>query len=361
MSIKKIAEMAGVSVSTVSRVLNNPKHKCSSEQVREKICRAARELNYVPNEAARSLKIGALKSQQSFYRINILMTLLGSASVDPFFSETMRMMESEIHKNSCIISQIWSRPIFSNDDKCEERNIKPLVEEMFNDTSDNSDGLIIFGKCNEVVLNELHSRCKNIVSVNRYPVNNQIDEIVCNGRKIAVMAVEYLIKLGHRKIGYVGDCHFDTKYNGYQETLFKYNMQMNIDWVFETEQREDHGYSIMERFLQMDSTNRPTAIFCSNDIIAVGMLKCLDKNKSKFYSPSIISCDDIEAAQYTNPMLSTVRVPTEEMVRLAFTLLLDRIKGGHKSKVYLEVEGALILRESCRDISETTYECEYYI
>ena len=109
-------------------------------------------------------------------------------------------------------------------------------------------------------------------------------------RRIAAKALEYLISLGHRKIGYVGDCH----------------------------------------------------------------------NESRYYVPSIIASYDIEEAQYTQPMLTTVRLPREEMGKFTIDLLLDRLSGGHKAIVRTELEGNLMIRESCTSL-ENTNRLEYYI
>ena len=97
MSIKKIAQMTGVSPATVSRVLNNPAYKCSSEQMREKIWKAAMELNYVPNEAARNLKLGTHSKEKTCY-LGILMTRVDASRTDSFFYELCWIIESEIHK-----------------------------------------------------------------------------------------------------------------------------------------------------------------------------------------------------------------------------------------------------------------------
>lgn len=78
MSIKKIAAIAGVSIATVSRVLNNPDYKCSSEGLREKIWQIAREMNYMPNEAARNLKMGKSTTKDTMYYLDILMTRTGN-------------------------------------------------------------------------------------------------------------------------------------------------------------------------------------------------------------------------------------------------------------------------------------------
>ena len=73
-------------------------------------------------------------------------------------------------------------------------------------------------------------------------------------------------------------------------------------------------------------------------------LKCLNKYKNRYYVPSIISSDDIEEAQYTKPMLTTVRLPKEEMGKFALYLLIDRLDGGHKGIVRTELEGKLMIR-----------------
>lgn len=89
-------------------------------------------------------------------------------------------------------------------------------------------------------------------------------------------------------------------------------------------------------------------------------LKCLNKYKNRYYVPSIISSDDIEEAQYTKPMLTTVRLPKEEMGKFALYLLIDRLDGGHKGIVRTELEGKLMIRESCT-LVENANRMEYYI
>ena len=189
MSIKKIAKEAGVSTATVSRVLNNPGYKCSSEELRERIWKIARELNYMPNEAARNLKKGITNTSQKVWYLDVLMTRTGNLETDPFFSELLRVIESEIHRQGCILMHIFHQPLFSNDRKCRTENIDKVIAQMEPDGEIRSDGLIIIGKCNDNVLKKLSAKYRSIVSVNRNSTNYLVDEVICDGKRIAAMAV----------------------------------------------------------------------------------------------------------------------------------------------------------------------------
>lgn len=358
MSIKEIAERVGVSPATVSRVLNKPDYKCSSPSIREKIWKTAIELNYAPNESARNLKKGMDGAERKTYSIGVLMTRMDAASSDSFFAELLRIIESEIHNQLCVLSQIWYMPIFSNDRKCRLENLDKIIEGMEEETNGSCDGLIIIGKCNENALKKLKQKYKNIVSVNRNSTNYAVDEVICDGRKIAAIAVEYLVSLGHREIGYVGECHNESRYKGYTDVLYRYDIDLKPEYIIETNQVEAEGYEVMKKLMQ--AGEGPSAIYCANDITAIGMLKCLKRYKNRKYNPSIISSDDIEEAQSTTPMLTTVRLPKEEMGKFAVYLLLDSLRGEHKGIVRVELEGKLMIRNSCQRF-EDSGECEYYI
>lgn len=353
MSIKKIAEMVGVSPATVSRVLNNPDYRCSKPGLRDQIWKAAIELDYTPNVAARNLKLGVKSEENKVIYINVLMTRTDTNKADPFFSEILHVIETEIHKSGCILSNLWYRSLFSNDSRCELENIDRVISDMYSETGGKSDGLIILGRCNRKAMEKFCKVFGNVVTVNRNSSGYAVDEVLCDGRKIASMAVEYLYSLGHRKIGYVGECKNEVRYSGYLETLTRYGMELMPEYVIATRQTEANGYDSMLKFLQSDDC--PTGIYCANDITAIGMLKCLQKFKNHFPRPSIIASDDIEEAQYSKPMLTTVRVPRDEMGRFAVKLLLDRIYGGHSSVVRMEMESRLMIRESCQSISDSIW------
>ncbi len=357
MSLKEIAQMTGVSVSTVGRILNDPKHKCSSDDVRRKVLEAARQINYIPNANARNLKSGGSRGDEIF-SINILLTRFANEAADPFYDELLMMLEKELRNSGCIIGHVWHSAEFSEERPGRADKLDELIDELYNEKEHRSDGLIIIGKVTRRALRRLKLKEKNIVSINRNSTNYEVDEVLCDGSRIAHDAVAYLARLGHTKIGYVGDCHNESRFTGYQAALADLHLVPDLDYVFDTKPNETNGLIASEYFKGL--ADPPTGIYCANDILAIGMIKGYSKRRQKGIMPSIISSDDIDAGQYTKPMLTTISLPKADMVRFALMLLLDRIKGGHKIVSRLELEGTLIIRESCRNYGEMT-EPEYYI
>ncbi len=358
MSLKQIAEQAGVSISTVSRILNDPEHRCADDGTRKKVWDIARRLQYVPNESARRLKMGAETKDRKIFYLDVLMTRTTPEETDAFFGELLRMIESEIHKNQCILASVWHESVFSDDRRCRTENIAQTIEKMAGERETRLDGLIILGKCNADALKQLKRRYKAVVSVSRNSVHYAVDEVICDGRRIASLAVEYLIGLGHRRIGYVGECRNEARYEGYQAALFRHNLIPDISTVIEARHTEADGCAVLEKLAQLPDP--ATAIYCATDSIGIGMLKYLSQSRNRYYTPSIIASDDIDAAQFTRPMLTTVHIPKEEMARCAVHLIIDRIRGGHTSPIRIEFDGTLMVRQSCAPVSES-FVPEYYI
>lgn len=357
MSLKEIAQMTGVSVSTVGRILNDPKHKCSSEDIRRRVLEAARKINYIPNANARNLKSGDGRGDE-IYSINILLTRFANEAADPFYDELLMLLEKELRNSGCIIANVWHNAEFSDEKASRSDNLTSIIDGLYQGSERKSDGLIIIGKVTRRALRALKIKEKNIVSINRNSTNYEVDEVLCDGSRIARDAVAYLARLGHTKIGYVGDCHNESRFTGYQAALADLHLAPDLDYVFDTTPNEQNGLISYEYFKNLPDP--PTGIYCANDILAIGLIKGFGKRRQKLYMPSVISSDDIDAGQYTRPMLTTISLPKSDMVRFALMLLLDRIKGGHKIVSRLELEGTLIIRESCRNYSEMT-EPEYYI
>ncbi|MCD8356386.1 MAG: LacI family transcriptional regulator [Clostridia bacterium] len=358
MSMKEIARMCGTSVATVSRVLNNPDYKCADPKLKERIWTIAGKYDYVPNEAARDLKMSKSRAEK-VHHINIMLTRIGGDETDPFYNELLGNVTTELHQHLCVMSNLWYMPYFAPDKKYGKKEIHDNLEKMLDQSQEKMDGLIIMGKCKREVLEILQNKFKGIVMIVRNHADYGVDEVLLDGNQVASTALEYLISMGHKKIGYIGDCTFDECFTGYMHTMKMHQLDINIDYIVEAPRSEDGGYAAMDQILGM--SDRPTAIFCLVDAIAIGALKRLNKRKNKLYTPSIIACDGIEEGKYTSPMLTTVESPKEDMARLAVLLLLNRLEKGHKSSARVVVDGKLVIRESCKRVSEAEDSIEYYI
>lgn len=328
MSLKEIARRAGVSPSTVSRVLNNNSHKCASPETKNIIWSIARELNYVPNQNARELKLKHNSSCYA-YHVSIVSARFHDLSTDPFFQELFRSIEEELLQQNCILSGIY--------------NANDLIN--LNCDIPKENGIILLGRCPNGLLSTLTAQYKSIIGIGRNPTNYAIDEVICDGLVAAKEAMNYLIKIGHKKIAYVGDCSYETRYLGYHQALINNQIPFNYDYIFPTNQTKEEGYQAMKKILSMK--DRPNAIFCANDITAIGLLNAYHESLIKNYIPSVISIDNIEEAQTTVPLLTTVDIPKGDMGRLAVTILLHRMERKHTEHIRVSLPCRLIIRESC--------------
>lgn len=331
MSLKKIAEMVGVSPSTVSRVLNNATPTCASPELKEKIWQAAHSLHYIPNAHARNLKKGR-QADIPNYKIAVILSRFHSLDTDPFFHELFQSIEESLFAHSCILHSV------SNS---EQTNLSSLST---------ADGVIILGRCSDAFLSKIKKYTRNIVGIDRNPTDYKIDEVICNGKTAATKAMEYLLSLGHQKIGYIGDCSSESRYVGYCETLISRSIPLNYHYIHSTDQTFDSGFLAMQALLKQDIT----AVFCANDITALGAVKALSETTAgklsggkKCPQISVISIDNIALSQTASPLLTTVNIPKEDMGRMAVTVLLDRIAHRHSECLRVEFPCKIIARDTC--------------
>ena len=348
MSLKKIAELTGTSVSTVSRVLNDSGHRCHTDGLAEKIWETAAKLKYVPNTAAANLRSGKKDTQEAFV-VDIFLTRFDSMEEDIFFKELFQYLKEDLLKNGCVRGEILHAvDVLALDTKVDTGMSVPFkanVRTSQNAGIKENTGLIILGKCPENLISILRKRYAYIAGIDRNPTDYAYDEVICSGVTAAEKAVNYLINLGHKNIAYIGDCTYEARYIGYYQTLLQNKLPLSHSNVYPTKQTMSEGYESMQNILK--SVNPPSAIFCANDSTALGVLKALKKHKKRGYLPSVISIDNIEDSQKTSPMLTTIDIPKKEMSHLAIMLLLDRKKNRHKENVRLELPCRLIERESC--------------
>ena len=153
MSITKLQQLPVLSVSTVARVLRDPEHKCHSMELKERILQTAREIGYVPNEAAKALKSGS--APKKIFHINILLTRVNSDETDPFYSEMLRLVEIEVRKSGGLIETSGGTPSFPAKKRTDFPEIEKSAAQMFHDAKQKHDGLILIGKCSQKGLKSL--------------------------------------------------------------------------------------------------------------------------------------------------------------------------------------------------------------
>ncbi len=337
MSLKEIARITGASPATVSRVLNNPDYQCQNPALTEQIRQTAKELNYVPNQNARQLKLGERQQNISGgkqYTIDFLLARFNSLNEDPFFAELYRYVETECHKQSCIPGHMLNIPDIAMLDSQNSRV--------------RADGILILGKCPSLTADVLLRKYRAVAAVDRNPTDYRMDEIICSGSKAASMAVGYLLELGHTRIAYIGDCTMETRYHGYYECLLNHRLSLIYDYIVPTNQTRAEGHRAFARLSSLPKP--PTAIFCANDVTALGFLTAMKehnaKNRKDAYRPAVISIDDIAEASQISPMLTTIHIPKGDMAHLAILSLRDRLQGGHQECIRMELPCHLMVRES---------------
>lgn len=328
MSLKKIASMVETSVSTVSRVLNNTSSNCASRELQDKIWAAAREINYQPNENARSLQKSGT-APRNHTNISIVLARISTLEEDPFFLELFRNLEIELFKQKATVDHII------------------YADQSFHQNLSDSSGVIILGRCSNKLLDSITTQNRNVVGIWRNPLNFNVDEVVCDGKKAAEMAMKYLFSLGHQRIAYIGDCSFESRYVGYCDMLIQNNIPIDYELIRQTTEKEEIAFSeLLEK--KLTGNTEFTAVFCANDKIAISVLKLLKAKKRQLKQPiSVISIDNIEASQNTQPYLTTIQIPRSEMAHMAVTLLLDRIAREHREAIRIEFPCRIVERNSC--------------
>lgn len=357
MTIKDIAKAAGTSYSTVSRVLNKPDYRCSSPELERKIRKIAREMGYVPDEAARNLKLQKTTTDKSWY-VHILHVRKGDEESDSYYTEIMKLLSPELYQNNTILSNEWYMPRLANDRMENPGELNKSHEKILKQTENHRDGVIVLGHCNPLTLEFLRKQFRAVLMIVRNGEEYGVDEIITEGGRTIQKAIEHLFLLGHRDIGYVGARRYDESFRKFYLAMESLGAVMNQSWIVEASRTEEAGREAMKYYLSLEE--KPTAIYFMNDIIAVGALRHLGCQKNHYYNPAIIACDGIEEGKYTTPMLSTMEPAKEDIARMAVEILLGRLRKRHTVPVCITLEGRLVIRESCHRIEEA-YGCEYYI
>lgn len=329
-TIKDIAKKAGVSAATVSRVLNNDKTISVTEETKKRIFSTAEELNYKKVNRTKICSKPVIGIYQWFSKTNELSS--------PYYLAIRTGMEKE-----CQRSNIEVKSIFKDDDL----GISPV---LFGDV----DGVIAIGKYSEKEVEELRVVTENIVFVDSTPNEKLFDSVVIDFKNAVIEIIDFLVGSGHKNIGFIGGREFvgdgikildkrEQHFTSIMEDLGLYNEIKVKIGKFDYED----GYRLANELL--DEKVSLDAIFAGNDAIAIGAIKAFkDRGIEVPDELSVVGFDDVPAAAYISPPLSSVRVHTEFMGETAVKLLLERILERRKIAKKIVVPTELIVRGSTR-------------
>jgi DNA-binding LacI/PurR family transcriptional regulator len=334
-TLKEIAKEAGVSISTVSRVVNKNSTSAASKEVQDRIWEIVRRTGYTPNSTARDLKKGTKSNAEPPSRsIACLFARSEDSKSDLFFSNLARSIEQEAFKHNYVLKYSFTA-------------IDLHHPNTFHLISDNHvDGVIVLGRCDSQTLSFLKQYFKFVAYTGLNNLDAKYDQIISDGYEAGKTAMKHLMELGHTRIGYIGETKKEDRYTAYCDSLTAARISYHKEYVVNVPLSLEGGYEGAKGLLRRNSDI--TAIFCSNDITAIGAMKALKEAGKRIPEDiSIISIDDIDTAQYVSPMLTTIHMPVEEMGQMAVKILIDRIKGGHKLPIKINLPFYLANRESC--------------
>lgn len=332
-TMKEIARRAGVSQSTVSRVLNDVESSIPiAANTRERVVAVAHELGYRPNPLARGLR-GAPTG---------LIGLIVREIADPFFASMVEAIITDSRRNgyNLMIGHAESRAD-------EALALKSVLETR------HCDAIIMIGDLRdaETLFSQIKTANLPLVGLCQGSRLPGLPSVNVDNRAGAMLALDYLYELGHRRIAFInggwgGDVQ--ARREAYFDFMRQRTLPVPPSFYITEESDAEGGVRAMQSVLALPE--RPSAVFVSTDIMALGALKAASTASIQVPRDlSVIGFDDIALGRFSIPALTTVRQPVTEMARLAVEQvisMLGRKPPGFSGEVKL-VEPELVVRESC--------------
>jgi len=336
---KDVAKSIGITSSTVSRFINNKGYL--SDELRQKIKKAIKELDYKPNLIARSLK------NKSSNTIGLIFPDIENE----FFISLIKKAEETAFKNGYNIILCNT-----NDSQEEEELYLEILKGKL------IDGYILITSFKvKKYLEKIIGNLKVVFLDRSLKFKNEVF-IKLNNIEGAFKATDYLLSQGHRKIGFLSHISgmgiteknkevmpSHERYLGYKKALDSYNINIDKSLIRYCESNKISGYEkSKELFTQK---NKPTAILTSNNKITFGVLKALKELRLEIPDQvSVIGFDELSASEFLNPPLTTIAQPAYEFGRIGIELLIKKIKNQEIENKTIILEPELIIRESVKKL-----------
>lgn len=329
-NLKDVAKQAGVSIATVSRVINNP--DAVNVATRRKVEKAIKQLNFRPSRVAQRLR----SREGGSKTIGLVLPDI----LNPFYVDVLRGVEDYAYANGYAVITCN----FAQDEARENLYLDIL-------RSESVDGMVVapvHGRDQKVV--QLVKAGIPIVCVDRGLTGADADVVLVDNRKGAYDAVSHLIGLGHKRIAFIsGLPQIPTsgeRLAGYKEALQKHAIPVAGELIKYGDSKHESGLKLSEELLR--GPHPPTALFTGNNLITLGALETIHKNGLHIPGDiAIVGFDDMYWSISLNPPLTAVRQPGYDMGQRAAELLLQRIKHPARSTVRVVFDAELKIRKSC--------------
>ena len=331
-TIQDVARESHVAISTVSNVLNNVGNV--SEETTRKVLETVERLKYVPNVNAKYLKSS---------KKNTVGLFLSSVQGD-FYRQLIQAVHLQCKINGYILN------IYVSNENTSEEIYSMILSSGVEGAIIMNDGL------SDSYIERLERINMPIVFIDREYKSERVSSVVIDNRSGARQAVEYLIKLGHKRIGYVhGVPNFDEKarYEAYEDTMRQYGLEIDERFILNGYFEEAVAYSEMYLMLAR-GRELPDAFFCANDEMAWGCIRAMKNMGVQIPDQvSVIGFDDTILAQYYRPGLTTIHSPVVELGSKSATEVIRLVRReGADEGTSIRLKPELVLRESCRLVQQ---------
>lgn len=336
-NIRKIAEIAGVSVATVSRILNHPERV--SEKTKEKVRAVMAEMDYSPNALARGLNLK---------RTNTIALVIPDIQ-NPLYTELARGVESIAHRNDNIFLLCNTE----QDVEKERSYVRMLIDKKI-------DGVILaYTGLPDDELQEMKRRDIDLLLCGTNAADKGISSVYSDFRTGARIAVQHLFKIGYTRIAFImgSDRYVENKekMRGYQSAIADRGGEVHPHYLVHGNDDINSGYLAAMRLLKVRP--RPEAVFVSNDLMAIGAVHAF--KEAGLHIPEdigIVGYDNITMGSYVEPKLTTVSWPVYKMGVIAARILLDEIGLERKELVTQNIllEPKLKIRKSCGHVDRVS-------
>ncbi|MBN1285530.1 MAG: LacI family DNA-binding transcriptional regulator [Anaerolineae bacterium] len=327
-TIKDVAKRAGVSLSTVSRVLNG--HPYVADELRSRVLDAIEALNYRPNRVAQRLR--AARSH--------LVGVIFSDVKNPFYTLVLSGIEHILSEQglSVLISN-------SNTNQDREDNFTALM------LAEEVAGLIVAPvQEDSPVLAEVVQNGLPVAVIDRRMCGLSVDTVLADNQSGACMAIRHLIQLGHRRIAILNGPQRLTsgreRYAGFLQAMGEAGLDIDPGLVWYGDYQMESGYTLTRELLRLPQP--PTALFVANNLMTIGVLNAIHEAGCNIPEDlAVIGFDDVPWAVSLNPPLTTVAQPSFEIGVRAARLLLDRIAAPDRPACTTVLQTRLMVRASC--------------